>query len=227
MATRYTEVPRSTFWLLPEAEVRIGGGAGPDSEPAFVASVAPFYIGTTPITNEQYQAFDPSFRPDEKSPGPEHPAVGVSFYDAVAYCEWYARLAKKPIRLPSEIEWEYACRGQTATRYFFGDTPSDADAFVWDAHNSGGTAHAVEQKRRSPTGLYDMLGLVWEWTSSRYLPYPAKEGDGRDVPSTAGERVVRGGSYLTPRQAMGSSVRRALDPGARHPDLGFRIVRSL
>jgi formylglycine-generating enzyme required for sulfatase activity len=192
--SRYTQVPRSTFWLLPETE-----------------ALGAFYIGTTPITNEQYGAYDPSYRPGSGSPGPNHAAMGISFDDAVAYCAWYGKLANKPIRLPSEAEWNYACRGASTARFFFGDSPREADAFLWDAESSGGVAHEVEQKRRSPTGLYDMLGLCWEWTSST-------EGGGR---------VLRGGSYLTPRHEMSSSIRRTLPASSRLPDVGFRIVRSL
>jgi formylglycine-generating enzyme required for sulfatase activity len=223
MVTRYTQVPRSTFWLMPEAEIEIGGET-PDAQPRFRASVAPFYIGTTPITNEEYLAYDPSFRPHQHSPGPRHPAVGVSFEDALGYCAWYAQLSKKPIRLPTEVEWEYACRGTSTGRCFFG---ADADPYVWDAANSGGVAHEVEQKRRSPTGLYDMLGLVWEWTSSVYRSYPVIAGDRRDDLGAPGERVVRGGSYCTSREDLGCGVRRALAPSSRLADVGFRIVRSL
>jgi formylglycine-generating enzyme required for sulfatase activity len=187
---RYTQVPRTTFWLLPE-------GLLGDTD------VSPFYIGTTPITNEQYRAFDPSFKPAPASPGPNHPAVAVTLAEARAYCEWYGELAKKPIRLPTDIEWEYACRAGSVTRTFFKD---DGDAYVWDAENSAGQAAEVGKKRANANGLYDMLGLVWEWTSDGSL---------------------RGGSFREARASLDCGLRRRADAALRSDDVGFRIVRSL
>ncbi len=225
-ATRYTQVPRSTLWLLEEGEVVIGGGAR-DAEPAFGASVAPFYLGKTAVTNAEYEAFAPAHARSPQAPDGDDPVVDVSFSEAVAYCAWYAALAKKPFRLPTEVEWEYACRAGTRGRYFWGDDPAGAEAQVWDAQNSQGRAHPGTAKRANPWGLCAMLGNVWEWTSSLYLPYPVTAGDGRDLVDEPGPRVLRGGSYREPRGQVSCATRRGEEPTARFADVGFRIARSL
>ena len=91
---------------LREGTVRIEG-AGEDRESPFTAEVRPIYISKAPISNLQYEAHDPDFRRSPASPDDDGPATGISFLDARGYCEWYARVSRKPMRLPTEIEWEY------------------------------------------------------------------------------------------------------------------------
>ncbi len=85
----------------------------------------------------------------------------------------------------------------------------------------------LETLKPNAFGLYGMLGTVWEWTSSLYMPYPAHAGDGRDDLALAGQRTARGGSFRTHRDAIGCGVRHALEPDQRYDDVGFRIVRFL
>lgn len=226
MKDNYTRYPRAILWLLREGEVRIGG-AGGDTEPPFIVTVKPFYLSKVPITNEQFAAYRPQHRPAGVSPGPDDPAVGVSLHDAAGYCAWYAEVSRKPMRLPTEVEWEYACRGGSDSRYFFGDDSGAAAAYVWDHTNSGGRVPNPGQKKANPFGLHSMLGCVWEWTSSLYRPYPAIEDDGRDDLGAPGARVLRGGSFRDHVAAMGSAIRRAEEPGMRLDDVGFRVARSL
>ena len=202
------------------------GGEAPDARPAFRLQVAPFYLAKAPVTNLQYEAYDPAHARSPASPGDDDAAVGIDFHGARGYCEWYARLARKPIRLPSEVEWEYACRAGTTGRYFFGDDPRRGDEFMWDASNSGGRLGASGAKRPNPFGLLGMLGGVWEWTSSLYLPYPAADADTRDDPGQDGRRVLRGGSFRETRERAGSGVRRPAEPDLRRDDVGFRIARG-
>jgi len=119
------------------------------------------------------------------------------------------------MRLPTEIEWEYACRAETTTKYFFGDNAKDGDHYVWHAGNSTDMIPPLHKVRPNPFGLQAMLGGVWEWTSSLYAP------------TDEGLRVLRGGSYRTPLADIGCDVRRACEPGHRAVDIGFRIARSL
>ncbi len=221
----YTAYPRPILWLIPGGEAHVGGtgpGTGSDAEPAFTAAVEPFYLSKLPVTNEQFEAFDPGFERAPVSPGDRDPAVGVSWYDAAEYCSWYAEVARKPIRLPTEIEWEHACRGAE-------DGGGRTDELAWHRGNSGGGVRvpALDAKPTNGFGLHAMLGGVWEWTGSVYRPYPlegeepVRDGEPDDVP-----RVLRGGSFREPLREIGCSARRAEPPDAWFDDAGFRIARS-
>ena len=222
----YTHYPRPILWLVHGGVATIGG-EDEDSCPAFAIPVESFYLSKLPVTNIQFEAFDPTFERVDHSIGDEGPAVGVDFEQAHAYCAWYAGISRKPMRLPTEVEWEYACRGETSTRYFFESTGGEADRHVWHDGNSGAAIPPLRKARPNPFGLHSMLGGVWEWTESLYRPYPAEPGDGRDVYPAAGLRVLRGGSFLTALERIGSGVRRACEPDRRIGDVGFRVARSL
>jgi formylglycine-generating enzyme required for sulfatase activity len=153
--------------------------------------------------------------------------VNLSFEAANAYCHWYSKLTHKDFRLPTELEWEYACRGNAQTRYYWGDNAGNADAYLCDSVNFSDQIARLETKKANDFGLYDMLGSVWEWTSSLYLPYPIETNDGRDELTGSGLRVARGGSFKTHRNQIGCGVRNALDPSQGYIDVGFRIVRFL
>jgi formylglycine-generating enzyme required for sulfatase activity len=224
VAKRYTQTPRTTLWLLRGDIFRMGGlGA----EPRFEAEVAPFYISKSPITNQQYEAFAPTHGRGPTSQADDDPVVNVSWNEAAAYCRWYSALSRKSFRLPTEVEWEYACRGDHEGHYFWGDSVEAAEPYVWDAQNSDGRVHAIETRKANGHGLYDMLGNIWEWTTSLHQPYPATDDDGRDDLSATGPRVIRGGSFRTDRAEMGCHIRFAADPDDRRDDTGFRIMRLL
>lgn len=187
MAERYTHVPRTILWL-------VRGDAG----------IEPFYIGKAPITNEQYEAYAPDYRRAPVSPGDRDAAVGVTLDEARGYADWYARVSKKTMRLPTEAEWELACRGGTTSRWFFGDDPAAGDPYLWDARNSEGRLGRWDALKPNPAGLHAMLGGVWEWTA---------------------EGTLRGGSFRGDREDWDCGTSRAVDPGHRADDVGFRIVR--
>ena len=227
MSRLYTRIARPTLWLVRGGLARIGGPE-PDAQPSFEVEVPSFYISKTAVTNAHFSAFCPSFTPATASPGPEHPAVGVTLDDALAYCGWYSELSGKHFRLPTEVEWEYACRAGTRTRYFFGDDPKNAEPFVWSAENTGDSAPPVEQKDPNPAGLHDMLGGVREWTSSVFAPYPSSPDEpSADSLEADVLRVVRGGSFRTPLPEIGSGARAGVPRAQSADDLGFRIVRRL
>jgi formylglycine-generating enzyme required for sulfatase activity len=226
MSDNYTQYPRPILWLVRGGGATIGG-VEDDSLPAFTVSVASFYLSKLPVTNVQFEAFDPTFVRGACSRGDEDPAVGVDFEQAHGYCDWYARVSRKPMRLPTEVEWEYACRGGTTTRYFFGDSGDEVGRHIWHEGNSGEIMPPLKKARPNPFGLHSMLGGVWEWTASLYRAYPVEEEDGRDAYPAAGLRVLRGGSFRTSLERIGSGVRRACEPERRGDDVGFRVGRSL
>ncbi len=203
------------------------GGEEPEAQPRFCGESPALYIGKGPITNQQYEAFEPDHCRSEKPPGDNDPVVNVSFRDAQRYCAWYSEASNKDFRLPTEVEWEYACRGGSEQRYPWGPDCSPTARYAWLEANSAGRAHAIEGLEANDVGLYDMLGNVWEWTASLFLPYPVVEGDGRDEPQAPGPRTVRGGSYRTAAGEVSASLRQGRDPAERSDDVGFRIVRRL
>lgn len=188
--------------------------------------MGPFYISKAPLTNLQYEVFAPEHVRAAHSVGDDDPAVGVSFHAAQAYCDWYSERTGKAFRLPTEVEWEHAARAESEAPVWF-DGAAEAERYVWHAGNSDGRLHPIESKRANPFGLFELLGTVWEWTSSRYRPYPVVEGDDRDARGGSEPRVLRGGSFRSPLEQLTCSLRRGEAPDARLDDVGFRIVRSL
>ena len=132
-------------------------------------------------------------------------------------------------RLPSEAEWEYACRAGTTTRFWSGDTDADLERAGWYQENSGRRPHVVGAKPASPWGLHDMHGNVWEWCEdTMHASYDGAPDDGSAwVEGAPGVRVFRGGSwYLTAGNAR-SADRAYYDPSLRYGDIGFRPARSV
>lgn len=226
MKKSYTDYPRTLLWLVRGGEITIGGEEA-GVQPGLRVEIAPFYISKFPITNEQYESFEPRFKRSPQSPGDRDPAVRLSYVDALAYTDWYADIAAKPFRLPTEIEWEYACRAGCESRYFFAEDQT-AERYIWSLENSAGRVPELEAKKPNAFGLYGMLGGVWDWTSSLYAPYPPD----RSRPPAENEtresrRVLRGGSYLVPRDTISCRLRRGAAPDACFEDVGFRIAKDL
>jgi formylglycine-generating enzyme required for sulfatase activity len=199
-----------------------------------------FLLQRTPVTQEQWFAVmgtDPScFK------GPRRPVERVSWLDAVEYCNALSRLAGLPdsyvispvrksvrlvknpkgYRLPTEAEWEYACRaGTTGVRY------GQLDDVAWYKDNSGGETHEVGLKQPNTLGLYDMLGNVWEWTQDWYGSYSAAHQTNPQGPAEGSYRVNRGGSWYDDASFARAGYRYDGTPGDRNIALGFRPLRSL
>ena len=176
----------------------------------------------------------------------DHPVVNVSWNDAVEFCKWLSRKEGKAYRLPTEAEWEYACRAGTTTRYWCGDDPeklaevaNTADATAKAKlpelaksaiKNSDGYVFTAPVGSFQPNrfGLYDMHGNAWQWCSDRYDPaYYAASGtnDPRGA-KAGGSRVFRGGSWLDWACYCRSAMRGKNPPFYRTNTVGFRIVRE-
>jgi formylglycine-generating enzyme required for sulfatase activity len=201
---------------LPGGTFRMGDEAGASDEtPAHWVRIDPFAIGRTPVTWGEYRLFcadTDTHWPEWLEKGSQYdldtdddyrkrgvaddalllPVVGISWHDAVAYCAWLAERTGKGYRLPTEAEWEYACRAGTDTFYSFGDDAGELGRFAWYSANAGGKLHPVGQKAANPWGLLDLHGNVWEWCADFYSRStyekrnPAAGAVARDTVAAAG-----------------------------------------
>jgi formylglycine-generating enzyme required for sulfatase activity len=191
-----------------------------------------FALGRYAVTIEEYDHFCAVTK--REKPGDQgwgrgrRPVINVNWRDAVAYCEWLVKETGKPYRLPSESEWEYACRAGTTTRYAFGDaiTPKNAN------YGMGKTTE-VGAYPPNPWGLYDMHGNVWEWVEDVWHDsYKGAPTDGSAWTDGEGiqpsrDRVYRGGSWLNYPRSLRSAIRLRFAPVIRYLILGFRVARTL
>ena len=154
----------------------------------------------------------------------EHPVVNVSWNGAVAFCKWLSDQEGRRYRLPTEAEWEYACREGTTSAYFFGDNPADLAEF---AHiGSHDFTAPVGSLRPNPFGLYDIIGNTWQWCSDWYGAdyYKNSLSDDPPGPLTGTERVERGGSWRSGPARCRCAVRDFFGPGHHGFRIGFRVV---
>jgi formylglycine-generating enzyme required for sulfatase activity len=213
------------FKLLPGGTFTMGEG----DDAHQVTLTKPFEIAVYELTQEQASKVtkvNPS-----KFKGPQNPVEQVSWTEAVAFCRMLSELpAEKSAgyvyRLPTEAEWEYACRAGTTTTYSFGDSESELGDYGWYDKNSGDTTHPVGGKKPNGWGLYDMHGNVWEWCQDWYGSYPSGSTTDPTGAASGSTRVNRGGSWLHYSGYCHSAYRSRDAPDYRHYSLGFRVLRS-
>jgi formylglycine-generating enzyme required for sulfatase activity len=190
--------------------------------------VASFALGKYPVTQEQYQAVMGK-NPSHFSDNPKHPVEQVSWHEAQEFCQKLSQQTGKPYRLPSEAEWEYACRAGTQSRYYFGDRENDLELYALYSGNSGGTTHPVGQKKPNNWGLYDMHGNVWEWCAddwhNNYYGAPT-HGSGWTAKNRQNnaKKMVRGGSWFNLPGRCRSASRGYYSEVVRGDTFGFRVV---
>lgn len=189
-----------------------------------------FYLGKYAVTQEQYvvvMGVNPSY-----FKGPLNPVEMVSWDDANAFCDKLNAKFKATqsggmsLQLPTEAQWEYACRAGTKTRFYSGDADSDLDAVAWHGSTSAGKSHPVGGKKANAFGLYDMHGNVWQWCQDwydedYYTNSPAQDPKG---PATGSDRVLRGGSWRAQPSNCRSANRYWHTPANRLTSYGFRCV---
>jgi formylglycine-generating enzyme required for sulfatase activity len=173
---------------------------------------------------------DPKFT--WRSPGfdqtDDHSVVNVSWNDATAFSDWLSGHEGQEYRLPTEAEWEYACRAGATSRFSFGDDDSALGQYAWYSANSNRQTQPVGEKKPNGFGLYDMHGNVWEWCWDGYGAdyYQQSLADDPRGPGAAASRVIRGGGWnIGPRRAR-SAYRGRSTPGNRYDYLGFRLARG-
>jgi formylglycine-generating enzyme required for sulfatase activity len=203
-----------------------------DERPVHTVHISqPFYMSSTPVTNEQFEQFDPDHIQYRGNRGfsteDDEAVVFVSWEDAVAYTEWLSEKEGETYRLPTEAEWEFAARAGTTTPFFTGDElPEEFHRHQVDETRPVPVPLHVGQTPPNPWGLHDIHGLVEEWTLDWYGPYT--EGDQTDpVGYEDGEiKVTRGGSHNTNVRYLRSANRMGTVPDNKHWLIGFRVVKG-
>lgn len=210
-----------------------------DEQPVHRVHISkPFYMASLQVTNAQYERFDPGHRSYRGKLGfsteDDDAVVFVSWHEAVAYCKWLSEQEGQPYRLPTEAEWEYACRANTETNYSMGDTFSRSNyklqrhSWYPDPVLTKKEFEVVSLKtgqfEPNPWGLYDMHGNVEEWTQDWYGPYESTEQIDPVGRIDGDFKVTRGGSHSTPVRYLRSSERMATLPEDKHWLIGFRVV---
>jgi formylglycine-generating enzyme required for sulfatase activity len=196
----------------------------PDERPVREVTITrPLLMGVCEVTREQYakvMGIDLSSEEDG-----DLPVDSVSWDDAKAFCKRLSAMEKAEYRLPTEAEWEYACRAGTKTVFYWGD--SFDTSYFWCGYNAGSGPRRVGQAKPNPWGLYDMSGNVWEWCEDWYAEDAYAAADRRDPrgPATGSRRVLRGGSWYGTPEDCRSANRLGYDPDSRVYTIGFRICR--
>jgi len=187
-----------------------------------------FRMGKYPITLGQYKAVMGS-NPSKFKGNDRCPVECVIWNDAVKFCEKVTQQTGQQVRLPSETEWEYACRAGTTTRYYFGDNENDLDRYGWYSKNSGSKTHPVGEKQPNGWGLYDMHGNVWEWVADVWTKN-VSEIPKNGSPFSGGDssiRILRGGSWYNYANLCRSANRLRFSADDRLNEIGFRVCSSL
>jgi len=230
------------FALIPEGEFVMGSpqdepGRRPADGPLHTVRISrPFYMAVTEVTQAQYAAVmdsNPSrFKSDKL------PVEGTTWDDAAAFCRLLTERERKAgrlrrdeeYRLPTEAEWECACRAGASTAYGFGDDPGKLSDFAWFDDNSAEPQRrprAVATRKPNALGLYDMHGNVWEWCADWFGPYLQGLQVDPKGPASGTTRVVRGGCWCEKADWLRAGCRHQLGPGVISSQVGFRCVRTI
>ena len=210
---------------IPAGEFQMGSNSSeayPDQKPVHTVQISrSFWLGKTEVTQGLWQAVMGS-NPSSFKKGDTYPVDTVSWDDCQAFIQKLNQLVGgNPFRLPTEAEWEYACRAGTTGDYY-----GPIDAISWYESNSGGSSHPVGQKQANAFGFYDMAGNVWEWCQDWFGAYSSANQTDPTGPATGTDRVGRGGSWGRSARLGGSAYRDFDIPGSSYYYFGFRLAAS-
>ena len=229
---RYVWIAPGAFFMgSPATEQDRNPDEGPQRQ---VTISAGFWMSRHEVTQSEYQTLMGN-NPSAFAGDTNRPVEQTSWHDATNYCGALTQQERAAGRLPSgmayrlptEAEWEYACRGGTAARLYYGNDPGYAQLgkYAWYDANGGDATHPAGQKLPNAWGLYDMAGNVWEWCADWYGPYPGGAvTDPRGPVSSSNGRVIRGGSWFFGGWSCRSALRHYGAPENRINQIGFRIV---
>jgi formylglycine-generating enzyme required for sulfatase activity len=198
---------------------------GDSDNTVHTVSLDSFYMSKTLVTFDQYDLFCEETgrdKPGDRGWGRgDRPVIDVSWHDANDFCKWLSAKMGENVHLPTEAQWEYACRAGTT-----GDRYGKPDEIAWYKNNSDGKTHPVAQKKPNAFGLYDMLGNVWEWCNDFCGEYSTEAVVNPTGPENGSYRVLRGGSWISFGGNVRSAYRFRFDPALRDNDSGFRLARG-
>lgn len=254
--------------FVPDGKFVMGDADGEiDESPLSIVTIEkPFWMAKFEITNAQYAQFDASHESRYEHKGswqfseghlgwpldnPQQPVVRISFDEAMEFCKWLSEKTGHRVTLPTEAQWEYACRAGSATAFSYGDIDTDFSAYAnmsdvtmeQLAYDTDGkyTGDITPRDKRfndgmlvtanvgtykpNKWGLCDMHGNVWEWTKSSYAAYPYKDGDGRNgLTDVSEEKIVRGGSWRDRPKRCRSAYRLSYPQWQKVYNTGFRVI---
>jgi len=222
--------------LIPPGEFVMGASPGdphasPTEGPAHLVTFRmPFYIGRYPVTQAQWQAVMGDAPSKFQGDPAQWPVDSVSWMRCVEFCRRLSELSGSTVRLPSEAEWEYACRAGSASIYAFGDNPSDLESHGWYRDNAGDMSRPVGQKAGNAWRLHDMHGGVDEFClDAWHADYVRAPADGRPWidGGDPGRRALRGGSWTDLAEHCRSSHRSYYEPDIPSENHGLRIVLEI
>lgn len=226
---------KENFITLPRGSFLMGSEYQVNEQPVHEVNIDyDIAMSKYQVTVEDYMLYAQATgveMPEEKYEdlGVDVPVRRVTWMDAVAYCKWMSEREGKTIRLPTEAEWEYACRAGSPSLYSFGNDGAELGEYAWFKENSEKVTHNVGMKKPNNWGLYDMHGNVWEWCVDRYAEdYTVTSNDGSAyrVRSEKG-MVLRGGSWSGIADKCRSATRINLGASSRNYFVGFRVVVEL
>lgn len=233
--TKTTERPQHPVvitrpFLMGATEVTVGQFRRFVEATKYVTEAEQYGFGDLPGKVMDDKVTDAQKQKNWRKPGyavPEDsPVLQITWNDAAAYCQWLSSHEKKTCRLPTEAEWEYACRAGTTTQYSFGDDHNELPKYGWHTRNSGNKSHPVARLLANDFGLFDVHGNVVEWCGDWYDEkwYAKSPPNDPTGPITGTTRVVRGGDWLFTASNCRSAYRLHALPTLRTPLLGFRCV---
>ena len=202
------------FAWIPPGLFLMGGNSVSDNPQHRVTITKGFWMGIFPVTQAQWQdvmGYNPSnFRGDDR------PVEQVSWTDCQEFCQKMAALTGKPIRLPTEAEWEYACQAGTSSEYWSGNGEDALKKVGWYSGNAGSQTHSVgEKKAPNPWGLHDMHGNVWEWCADWLGSLSAENQTDPQGASNGDARVLRGGAFCDVAEGCHAAFRGRVAPAFR------------
>jgi formylglycine-generating enzyme required for sulfatase activity/predicted Ser/Thr protein kinase len=224
---------------IPGGEFMMGASdsdpdAKPNEKPAHLVKLKSFAMGKYPITRRQWLAITGANLGHKISyffDFPNHPMEWVNLSLIKEFCQKLSQITGKTYKLPSEAQWEYACRAGTTTRFYWGDDAGKIGDYAWFLDNSSNTSHEVGQKIPNAWGLYDMAGSVWERCSDfwhkDYTGAPTDGSSWDDNPENSKYFFCRGGSWDSPPPDCRSSSRIEVDKDFANGNLGFRVIYQI